>query len=112
MSHLAIGGGKKAPLNIQERKHPRVRGNLLIYCALPLLLLAAVLVGCTDNDNKPETLEPLMTRADSIAAGLIVVVPTADGEWTDTITVNWDNPAPDDIPVGGQDTDLENPWGE
>ena len=111
MKRLRIGGGKNQPLNIQERKHARARGNHLIYCALSLLFLAA-LVGCTDTDKKPEILEPRMTRADSVAAGLIIAVPTADPEWADSINVNFDDPDTATLTVGGTDTDLDEHWAD
>lgn len=52
-----------------------------------------------------------MTRADSIAAGLIVV-PTADGQWDDNGTYDLDGNRQDTLGVGGTDSDLDSPWGE
>ena len=104
-------GGKKYAPQYSERKHARARGNHLIYCVLSLLFLAA-LVGCTDTDKKPEILEPRMTRADSVAAGLIIAVPTADGAWADSINVNFDDPDTATLTVGGTDTDLDEHWAD
>ena len=53
-----------------------------------------------------------MTRADSVAAGLIIAVPTADPEWADSINVNFDDPDTATLTVGGTDTDLDEHWAD
>lgn len=57
-----------------------------------------------------------MTRADSIAAGLLIV-PTADGSWDDNGTYGLDGKPVQGIGVGGTDTEAEtdengNAWGD
>ena len=48
-----------------------------------------------------------MTRADSIAAGLLPVVPTADGAWDSETYYDFDgNPLPQ-LGVSSTDTDAE-----
>lgn len=99
----------------------RRRANLLSFSALPLLLLillfvSAVLTGCADKDPV-DPAPPLMTRADSIAAGLVAAVPTADGDWDGTATYDLNGNPIEGISVGGSDTDAEtdmngNTWGE
>ena len=89
------------------------------HCALALSCLGAlalsslgglVLAGCADADI-PQPSSP-MTRADSIAAGLLVPVPTADGAWDGETVYDFDgNPLPQ-LGVGGVDEDLDSPWGE
>jgi len=56
-----------------------------------------------------------MTRADSIAAGLITAVPTADGDWDGTTTYDLNGNPIEGIGVSGADTDISNGdtvWGE
>ena len=58
-----------------------------------------------------------MTRADSIAAGLISAVPTADGDWDGTTTYDLNGNPIEGIGVSGTDTDAEvddngTTWGE
>ncbi len=61
-------------------------GNLLqmaAICVIAAVLFCALLPACSDKE--PEmTADPPMTRADSIAAGLIILPPaslTADTAW-------------------------------
>ena len=76
------------------------------HCALALCSLGAlVLAGCADADI-PQPSSP-MTRADSIAAGLLVPVPTADGAWDSESVYDFDgNPLPQ-LGVRSTDTDAE-----
>ena len=53
-----------------------------------------------------------MTRADSIAAGLIAAVPTADGDWCGTTAYDLNGNPIEGIDVGGVDTELDSPWGD
>ena len=121
-----MGGGKKNPSQL-VREEPangrrksltsRLLHRLVPHCALALCSLGAlVLAGCADADI-PQPSSP-MTRADSIAAGLLVPVPTADGAWDGETVYDFDgNPigsdsAADQLGVGGVDSDLDSPWGE
>ena len=79
--------------------------------ALYIALLLAPLAACTSKDPIVDP-EPLMTRADSIAAGLIAAVPTADGDWGDTTAYDLNGNPMEGIDVGGVDTELDSPWGE
>ena len=112
ISHLAIGGGKKNPSQFEKEEHARARrkslsARLLLPCALCLVLAAAV-AGCADEDIPEPKPQPLMTRADSIAAGLLVVPAlTADGAWDGETVYDFDgNPLPQ-LGVGSTDTDAE-----
>ena len=116
ISYLANGGGKFCPSHLFAHSRVRRRANLLSFSALPLLLIifffaSAVLTGCADNDPV-DPAPPLMTRADSIAAGLIAAVPTADGDWDGTATYDLNGNPIEGIGVGGVDTELDSPWGE
>ena len=87
---------------IKQRKSLSAR--LLLPCALCLVLAAAV-AGCADADI-PQPSSP-MTRADSIAAGLLPAVVTADGAWDSETYYDFDgNPLPQ-LGVGSTDTDAE-----
>ena len=88
-SHLANGGGKFCPSHYFAQSRVRRRANLSV-------------------DPAP----PLMTRADSIADGLIVDVPTADGDWDGTTTYDLNGNPIEGVGVGGVDTELDSPWGE
>ena len=115
-SHLANGGGKFCPSHYFAQSRVRRRANLLSYSALsPLvfffLFSSALLTGCADKDPVVDP-EPLMTRADSIAAGLIAAVPTADGDWDGTTAYDLNGNPIEGIGVGGVDTELDSPWGE
>lgn len=81
-----------------------------LYVALLLVSLAA----CTSKDPVVDPL-PLMTRADSIAAGLISAVPTAEGDWDGTTTYDLNGNPIEGIGVGGNDSDIsegDTVWGE
>ena len=116
-----MGGGKKNPSQFEKEEHARARrkslsARLLLPCALCLVLAAAV-AGCADEDIPEPKPQPLMTRADSIAAGLLVPVPTADGAWDGETVYDFDGNAigqgsDTQIAVGGVDSDLDSPWGE
>ena len=121
-SHLAIGGGIIYPSQLEIKEHTRARrkslsARLLLPCAL-CLVFATAIVGCADEDIPEPKPQPLMTRADSIAAGLLPAVPTADGAWDSETYYDFDgNPigsdsAADQLGVGGVDSDLDSPWGE
>ena len=89
---------------IKQRKSLSAR--LLLPCALCLVLAAAV-AGCADEDIPEPKPQPLMTRADSIAAGLLPAVVTADGAWDSETYYDFDgNPLPQ-LGVSGTDTDAE-----
>lgn len=133
-----MGGGKKCPSQC-VREEPasgrrksltsRLLHRLVPHCALALSCLGAlalsslgglVLAGCADADI-PQPSSP-MTRADSIAAGLLVPVPTADGAWDGETVYDFDgNPigqgSDTQIAVGGSDSDATegddgHTWGE
>jgi len=56
-----------------------------------------------------------MTRADSIAAGLISAVPTAEGDWDGTTTYDLNGNPIENIVIGGTDSDIsegDTVWGE
>ena len=76
---------------------------MFVLCALS----STVFVGCADEDIPEPTRPPLMTRADSIAAGLLPAVVTADGAWDSETYYDFDgNPLPQ-LGVSGTDTDAE-----
>ena len=91
---------------------------MFVLCALS----CTVFVGCADEDIPQPSQKPLMTRADSIAAGLLPVVPTADGDWDGETVYDFDgNPigqgSDTQIAVGGSDSDAAegddgHTWGE
>lgn len=120
IKRLAIGGGKFYPSHYFAQSRVRRRANLLSFSTQSSLLFlflfaSALLAGCADAD----ILQPSspMTRADSIAAGLLVPVPTADGAWDGETVYDFDgNPigqgSDTQIAVGGVDSDLDSPWGE
>ena len=116
IKRLAIGGGKKDPSQFEKEEHARawrksLSARLLLPCALCLVLAAAV-IGCADEDIPEPKPRPLMTRADSIAAGLLPAVVTADGAWDSETVYDFDgNPLPQ-LGVGGGDEDLDSPWGD
>jgi len=116
IKRLAIGGGKKSPSQFEKEEHAHARhkslsARLLLPCALCLVLAAAV-AGCADEDIPEPKPQPLMTRADSIAAGLLVVPAlTADGAWDGETVYDFDGNAigqgsDTQIAVGGTDTDA------
>ena len=111
IKHLAIGGGEKSSSQFEKEEHARAQrkslsARLLLPCALCLVLAAAV-AGCADEDIPEPKPQPLLTRADSIAAGLLPVVPTADGAWDSETYYDFDgNPLPQ-LGVSGTDTDAE-----
>ena len=119
ISRLANGGGKFCPSHYFAQSRVRRRANLLSSSALsPLVFLflfsSALLTGCADKDPVVDP-EPLMTRADSIAAGLIVDVPTADGDWDGTTTYDLNGNPIEGIGVSGTDSDISDGgtvWGE
>ena len=110
ISRLAIGGGKKGPSQLENKGHARARrkslsARLLLPCALCLVLAAAV-AGCADEDIPEPKPQPLLTRADSIAAGLLPAVVTADGAWDSETYYDFDgNPLPQ-LGVGSTETDA------
>lgn len=119
ISRLANGGGKFCPSHYFAQSRVRRRANLLSYSALsPLLLIflfaSALLTGCADKDPV-DPAPPLMTRADSIAAGLIAAVPTADGDWGGTTAYDLNGNPIENIVIGGTDSDIsegDTVWGE
>ena len=93
-----------------------MRTNLLNHSGLIAILFIslafpALFAGCTSETPSLDP-PPLMTRADSIAAGLISAVPTADGDWDGTTTYDLNGNPIEGIGVGGVDTELDSPWGE
>ena len=120
--HLAIGGGgKKSSSQSLFNFRARVRAKSLTQRLLHLSVLCAlsctVLVGCADEDIPQPSQQPLMTRADSIAAGLLPVVPTADGAWDGETVYDFDGNPVEQLGVSGSDTDAEkdadgHTWGE
>ena len=117
ISYLANGGGKFCPSHSCAQSRARRHANHLSFNTLsPLLLIlfffaSAVLTGCADKDPV-DPAPPLMTRADSIAAGLIAAVPTADGDWCGTTAYDLNGNPIEGIDVGGVDTELDSPWGD
>lgn len=116
ISVLSIGGGKFCPL---RKDFCLMRTNLLNHSGLIVILfisivLPSLFVGCT-SETPPLDPPPLMTRADSVAAGLISAVPTADGDWCDTLSYDFNGNPIEGLAVGGTDTDISNGgtvWGE
>ena len=111
-----MGGGKFCPSHLFAQSRVRRRANLLSFSTLsPLVFLflfaSALLTGCADKEPV-DPAPPLMTRADSIAAGLIAAVPTADGDWDGTTTYDLNGNPIEGVGVGGVDTELDSPWGE
>ena len=111
IKHLAIGGGKKSSSQYLWNPRAGAHAKPLTQRLLRLFVLCAlsctVFVGCTDEDIPEPTQPPLMTRADSIAAGLLPVVPTADGAWDSETYYDFDgNPLPQ-LGVSSTDTDAE-----
>ena len=119
IKRLAIGGGKKSPSQFEKEEHAHarhksLRARLLRPCALCLVLAAAV-AGCADADI-PQPSSP-QTRADSIAAGLLVPVPTADGAWDGETVYDFDGNPVEQLGVSGSDSDAAegddgHTWGE
>ena len=111
IKHLAIGGGDKNPSQLENNEHARARrkslsARLLLPCALCLVFGTAI-AGCADEDIPEPKPQPLLTRADSIAAGLLPAVVTADGAWDSETYYDFDgNPLPQ-LGVSGTDTDAE-----
>ena len=111
IKHLAIGGGEKSSSQLENNEHARARrkslsARLLLPCALCLVFGTAI-AGCADEDIPEPKPQPLLTRADSIAAGLLPAVVTADGAWDSETYYDFDgNPLPQ-LGVGSTDTDAE-----
>ena len=111
IKHLAIGGGDENPSQLENNEHARARrkslsARLLLPCALCLVFGTAI-AGCADEDIPEPKPQPLLTRADSIAAGLLPAVVTADGAWDSETYYDFDgNPLPQ-LGVSGTDTDAE-----
>lgn len=106
-----MGGGEKSSSQFEKEEHAHARhkslsARLLLPCALCLVFGTAV-VGCADEDIPEPKPQPLLTRADSIAAGLLPVTLTADGAWDSETYYDFDgNPLPQ-LGVGSTDTDAE-----
>ena len=111
IKHLAIGGGEKSSSQFEIKEHAHawrksLSARLLLPCAL-CLVFATAIVGCADEDIPEPKPQPLLTRADSIAAGLLPAVVTADGAWDSETYYDFDgNPLPQ-LGVGSTDTDAE-----
>ena len=127
--HLVVERGDKSSSQFEKEEHALARrkslsARLLLPCALCLVLAAAV-IGCADEDIPEPKPQPLMTRADSIAAGLLVVSPiTVHSDWDGESVYDFDGNATGSeaqsgtqIAVGGTDTDAAEgddgrAWGE
>ena len=86
---------------------------MFVLCALS----CTVFVGCADEDIPQPSQQPLMPRADSIAAGLLPFVPTADGAWDGETVYDFDGNPVEQLGVSGSDTDAAegddgHTWGE
>ena len=86
---------------------------MFVLCALS----CTVFVGCADEDIPQPSQQPLVTRADSIAAGLLPVVPTADGAWHGETVYDFDGNPVEQLGVSGSDFDAAegadgHTWGE
>ncbi len=112
-----MGGGNFTPSSLGSKVNKKKRHNplkvrlLSLFFASLLLQLCVVVASCSDEDPVPES--PKMTRADSIARGLIVNL-TADEEWKDTINYSFNDT--EVLPAGGTDTESSDStdycWGE
>ncbi len=117
IKHLAIGGGNFTPSSLGSKVNKKKRHNplkvrlLSLFFASLLLQLCVVVASCTDEDPVPES--PKMTRADSIAQGLILVL-SADDEWDSIANINLNDSVV--ISVGGTDGETSDStdynWGE
>ena len=109
--HLVVERGDKSSSQFEKEEHALARrkslsARLLLPCALCLVFGTAI-AGCADEDIPEPKPQPLMTRADSIAAGLLPAVVTADGAWdSETYYDFGGNPLPQ-LGVGSTDTDAE-----
>jgi hypothetical protein len=124
ISELANGGGKKSPSRLFFRKRGRSFVNPLKINAVAAAFFFSVSIPflSVSCSQEPADLSPRrsMSRADSIAAGLITLDLYLNPDWDGEIIYD---PADStavpaaDLSVGGSDTDAQtddngNTWGE